>query len=157
MLLDEAGGLQDLFHETVGHRHAVLALGNLVKVAHVKAAIPLAVHPQHVLDGPHRHPPDRRPQQALVHEAGIPMRFVALAPAPQRSRRPAQDVPARNQCSSPLSAFNITSWTVIARSHAASGYPIEPPQLCGIPAALEADRSLALRSGQIMYSLQSLT
>ena len=36
---------------------------------------------------------------------------------------------ARNQCHSPLIAFINTSWTFIARSHAASGYDIEPPGL----------------------------
>src|SRR6059036_1905773 len=40
---------------------------------------------------------------------------------------------AWNQRSSPLTAFNITSRIVIARSQAASGYAIEPPQLCRYP------------------------
>ena len=35
---------------------------------------------------------------------------------------------AWNQCGSPLTAFNSTSWTVIARSRAVSGYAIDPPR-----------------------------
>ena len=43
---------------------------------------------------------------------------------------------ARNQWISPLSAFSITSCTVIARSHAACGYPMEPPgSALGFPQA----------------------
>jgi hypothetical protein len=55
-------------------------------------------------------------------------------------------------------AFNITSCTVIARSHAASGYVIEPPARVSSPSQAterEAVRSLALGSGQIMYSLHA--
>jgi hypothetical protein len=60
---------------------------------------------------------------------------------------------ARNQCNSPLSAFRITSSTFIARSHAASGYDIEPSGSLSYPRRSQADRSLALRSGRIMYYL----
>ena len=35
---------------------------------------------------------------------------------------------AWNQCGSPLTAFNSTSWTVMARSRAVSGYAIDPPR-----------------------------
>ena len=60
------------------------------------------------------------------------------------------------QCAA-LERHGVVMRDDIARSHAASGYDIGPPQLCVSPAALEADRSLALGSGQIMYSLQSIT
>src|SRR5215204_5087064 len=53
---------------------------------------------------------------------------------------------ARNQCSSPLNAFNITSWSRIARSHAAPAYAIEPPS------SLSYRDTAAIESGQITCS-----
>jgi hypothetical protein len=89
MLLDEAGRLQRLFHETVGHRDPVLPLRNLMKGPHIEPRIALAIEPQHLLDVPGRHPAPRRAQEPLINQPALPVGFVALAPAPQRPGRPA--------------------------------------------------------------------
>src|SRR2546426_3639298 len=64
---------------------------------------------------------------------------------------------AWNQCSSPLTAFNITSRIVIARSQAASGYAIEPPQLCRYPVTPPSTKRTdhLLRSEEHTSELQS--
>ncbi len=50
--LHQPGGLQSLFHETVGRGHAVLPLRNLMEVAHVEPRIPLPLQPQQLLELP---------------------------------------------------------------------------------------------------------
>ena len=146
VLLHQPGRLQRLFHQAVRHRHPVLAPRDLMKVPHIEPAHTAPIQPQHPLDLRRRHPPLRRPQQAACRST----RHSPWSSYRSRHRRSVRgDHPrmsaARNQCSSPLIAFNITSWTVIARSHAASGYGIEPPQLLSYPRP-------AAGSGQITCS-----
>jgi hypothetical protein len=49
MLGHQAGGLQRLFHEGVAEAHAVVAPGELMKVADVEALVPVAVEGQQAL------------------------------------------------------------------------------------------------------------
>ncbi len=93
------------------------------------------------------HRPPRGVEYALGRVVGHrdqtrPLGWVEREPLVQRSRPGQQrarerlrvrgDQPrmsaAWNQCGSPLTAFNSTSWTVIARSRAVSGYAIDPPR-----------------------------
>src|SRR5712692_6186751 len=109
LLLDQTGGLQRLFHETIGHRHAVLALRNLMKVAHIEPRIAFPVQPQQRLNLSGGHAVLRRAEQPLSTNP----RYPWASDRSRQRRKLRGDQPrisaARNQCSSPPSAFNITS------------------------------------------------
>ena len=139
MLLHQPGRLQRLFQKAIRNRDAVVPPRNLMKVAHIEALIPLPIQPEQPLDLRRRHPPHRGRCHRLSTSPTDRL-LIPLAPPSQRPRRPPQDV--RRPKPVPLAAEGLQHHflTVIARSHAASGYDIEPPQLCLLPAALEADR-----------------
>src|SRR5688500_19408179 len=50
VFLDQAGGLQGVFHEAVGHRHAMLPARDLMEVPHVEPGILRPIQAQHLLD-----------------------------------------------------------------------------------------------------------
>jgi hypothetical protein len=156
MLFDQAGGLQRLFQEAIRHRHPVLPPGNLVEVADIEAAIPLAIEPQQPLHLGRRHPAHRGAVPTLVDQAYIPVGLIALPPAPQVPSRDPQNVRRPEPMDFPAERFQqhfLDRHRPLPRGlwmrHGAS-------QLrCRVPTAakVEAERSLALGSGQIMYSL----
>jgi len=89
---EQARGLQEPLDERVAQRHAMVALGDLVKVRGIEPGIPLPVQPRdarHLVD---RGAPRGRLLPPAIPQPVIAQATVAQAPAPQRAGLPAQNL-----------------------------------------------------------------
>ena len=154
MLLDQAGRLQRVLHEAVRDRHRVLPPRNLKKVPHVKPRIPLSIEPEHQLDLRRGHPSLRWTEQPPVEQPALPMRLKPLTPPSKRPRRPSQNLGRAEPVQ--LAAQGSQHHLLHRHGPLPGGIRIRhrASSACRTSTANKADRSLALGSGQIMYSLQ---
>src|SRR5207249_3811388 len=89
---DEARLLEGMLHEGVRQRDRVRLTGAMQKMAHAPPQVLLAIHAQDALDLRDRRAPRRGHAAAAIEQSVVSLRRVALAQAPHRARRHAQDL-----------------------------------------------------------------
>ena len=156
-LAHQARFLQRQLDETVGEPHAMLALRQVVEVAHVKAEVALAVQAQDSLHLGHRRLQARGAPTAPIIEPKDPLGLIARPPAPQTAGLDAQDVrrlqPRQRPTQCPQNHLLYLHRPLQRGRRIEHGHSPFRPSLYPTPPE-KADISFALGSGHIMYSLQ---